>query len=126
MVQVTISNLDRIGGAVTAVVTGKLDAASADAFVQAILPVIAPRCTVVLEMAGVSEVTHAVLVALFRVALAASGLIGDDAAGNQAAFNRLLRADYRGIATTRDTPLARGAGVARFLEYSDPDWEPPA
>lgn len=98
MAQVTISNLDRIGGTVTAVVTGKLDAASADAFVQAILPAITPRCTLVLDMAGVSEVTHAGLLALFRVALAASGLIGDDAAGNQAAINRLLRADYHGIA----------------------------
>ncbi|MCA9771107.1 MAG: NADH-quinone oxidoreductase subunit C [Myxococcales bacterium] len=36
------------------------------------------------------------------------------------------QADYRGIATTRDTPLARGAGIPRYLEYSDPDWEPPA
>ena len=98
MLQVTIRSIDRAGSAVTAVITGKLDAASADAFVQAMLPAVTPRCTLVLDMAGVSDVTHAGMLALFRVALAASGLIGDDAADNQAALNRLLRADYRGIA----------------------------
>ena len=98
MLQVTIRSIDRAGSAVTAVVTGKLDAASTDAFMQAMLPAITPRCTLVLDMAGVSDVTHAGLLALFRVALAASGLIGDDAADNQAALNRLLHADYRGIA----------------------------
>lgn len=97
MVQVAISNIDGTDGAVTAIVTGRLDAAGADAFVQAVLPAITPRCTLVLDMAGVSDVTHAGLLALFRVALAASGLVGEDADGNQAAFNRLLRADYRGI-----------------------------
>ncbi len=98
MLQVTIRSIDRAGSAVTAVITGKLDAASADAFVQAMLPAVTPRCTLVLDMAGVSDVTHAGMLALFRVALIASGLIGDDAADNQAALNRLLRADYRGIA----------------------------
>ena len=100
MLHVTISQVDRKSGLMTIVVAGRLDAVSAQTFVQAVLTAMTQKCTVVLDMAGVPDVTHAGLVALFHVALAASGLYGDDAANCQATFCRLLRADYGGI-----TPL---------------------
>lgn len=98
MLQVTIGRVDRSDGLMTVAVTGRLDAVSAETFVGTVLTAMTRQCTVVLDMAGVSDVTHAGLVALFRVALAASGLSGDETAIDQAAFCRLLRADYRGIA----------------------------
>ncbi len=132
MLQVTISRDDRSGGLITVNMAGRLDALSAETFVQAVLPVLTQRCTVVLDMAGVCDVTHAGLVALFRVALAASGLYGDDTADNQAAFYRLLRADYGGI-----TPLhlvaprwqviaqiqSGGLGAIAVIHNSWGDWQ---